>query len=54
MTGTMVYSPVDLAKTSFDAGLKLAKGEEVEKEAQVDMWMINSDNIGDYNLESWD
>ena len=54
MTGTMVYSPVDLAKTSLDAGIKLAKGETVDKEAQVEMWMINSDNIKDYNLESWD
>ena len=54
MTGTMVYSPVDLAKTSLDAGIKLAKGETVDKEAQVEMWMINSDNIKDYDLESWD
>ena len=50
----MVYSPVDLAKTSLDAGIKLAKGETVDKEAQVEMWMINSDNIKDYDLESWD
>lgn len=46
--------PVDLAKTSLDAGIKLAKGETVDKEAQVEMWMINSDNIKDYDLESWD
>lgn len=53
MTGSMVYSPVDLANSSFDAALALAKGESVEKETSVDMWMINPDNIAEQDLENW-
>lgn len=53
MTGTMVYSPVDLAKTSFEAAQKLANGENVEKETQVEMWLINPDNVNDYALDAW-
>ena len=53
MTGSMVYSPVDLAKASLEAAQKLAAGENVEKETAVDMWMINPDNIADMDLEGW-
>lgn len=53
MTGSMVYSPVDLAKASSEAAVKLAKGESVEKETMVEMWMINPDNIGEQDLENW-
>ncbi|WP_314033040.1 sugar ABC transporter substrate-binding protein [Mogibacterium timidum] len=53
MTGTMVYSPVDLAKASEEAAIKLAKGENVEKETTIDMYMINKDNIGQYDLDAW-
>lgn len=54
MTGSMVYSPVELAKAACAAAEKLAKGETVEKETKVDMRMINSDNIGTLDLNSWD
>lgn len=53
MTGTMVYSPVDLAKTAEKAAVKLAKGEGVDKETTIEMYMINRENIGNYDLEAW-
>ena len=53
MTGTMVYSPVDLAKTSCDAAVKLAQGSDVEKDTKIEMWMINRENIKDQDLENW-
>lgn len=53
MTGSMVYSPVDLAKASCAAAVKLGKGEAVEKQTEVEMWMINPDNINSLDLENW-
>lgn len=53
MTGTMVYSPVDLAKTSEQAAIKLAKGESVDRETQVEMYLIDKDNISQYSLDEW-
>lgn len=53
MTGTMVYSPVDLAKASCDAAMKLANGESVEKDTMIEMWMINRDNIDEQDLDNW-
>lgn len=54
MTGTLVYSPVDLAKSSFDAAYALATGGEAEKEVQVDMWLISPENIKDRDLNAWE
>ena len=53
MTGTMVYSPVDLAKTSFEAAQKLYNGEDVDKETQVEMWLISPENVNEYALDAW-
>ena len=53
MTGTMVYSPVDLAKASCEAALALAGGQEVERDTMIEMWMINRDNIDEQDLENW-
>ena len=53
MTGSMVYSPIDLANDGFKAAYAIITGGEYEKETQVPMWMINTDNIGDFDLESW-
>lgn len=53
MTGSMVYSPVDLAETSCAAAVSLVKGESVEKETMVEMWMINPENIGEQDLNGW-
>ncbi len=53
MTGTMVYSPIDMANASFSAAYAIWKGEDYQKDTTVNMWMINTDNIGDYNLDDW-
>lgn len=54
MAGTMVYSPVDLAKSSFDAAYALATGAEAENEVLVPMWLISPENIAERNLEAWE
>lgn len=54
MTATLVYSPVDLAKSSFDAAYTLATGGTPDKEVQVSMWMINKENIGEHDLNKWE
>ena len=53
MTGSMVYSPIDMANASFSAALAIYNGDAFDAETTVDMWMINTENIGDYDLESW-
>ncbi|MEG2382727.1 MAG: sugar ABC transporter substrate-binding protein [Oscillospiraceae bacterium] len=53
MTGSGVYSPIDLAKASVDAAAKVVKGEKFEKETLVDMWLINPENIKGMDLENW-
>ena len=54
MTGSLVYSPVDLAKSSFDAAYAYATGATYEKEVQVPMWLISPENIGERDLENWE
>lgn len=54
MAGTMVYSPVDLARASFEAAYALATGAEAEKEVMVPMWLISPENIAERNLQAWE
>jgi len=53
MTGTMVYSPVELAKASAAAADAIIAGKTFEKETKIEMKMINRDNIKDYDVNSW-
>lgn len=53
MTGSMVYSPIDMAKASFDAAYAIWHDDAYDKETSVDMWMINTENIGQFDLENW-
>lgn len=53
MYASMVYSPVDMATASFNAAFAIAKGEEVELDTKVPMWMINRENIGEFDVNSW-
>ncbi|MEN6340035.1 MAG: substrate-binding domain-containing protein [Clostridiaceae bacterium] len=53
MTGSMVYSPIDMANASFTAAYGIWKGDAVEQETTVKMWMINTDNIAQYDLTTW-
>lgn len=54
MTGSLVYSPVDLAKSSFEAAYAYATGGTYEKEVHVDMWLISPENIAERDLENWE
>lgn len=54
MTGSLVYSPVDLAKNSFDAAYAYATGGTYEKEVQVPMWLISPENIDERDLDNWE
>lgn len=53
MTGSGVYSPIDLAKASVDAAAAAVKGDKFEKETLVDMWLISPENIEGMDLENW-
>lgn len=53
MTGSGVYSPIDLAKASLAAAAAVGKGEAYEKESLVNMWLISPDNIKDIDLDNW-
>lgn len=53
LTATMVYSPIDLANSALEVAKSVCSGGEYEKESQVDMWMISSENIEEFDLESW-
>lgn len=54
MGGTLVYSPVDLAKAAFDAAYAICTGGSYEKDFQIPMWMINADNIDKHDTTSWE
>lgn len=53
MTGSGVYSPIDLAKASVDAAAAVVNGGEFERETLVDMWLISPENIEGMDLENW-
>lgn len=54
MSGTMVYSPIDLAKASCNTAYAAVTGGKYEKETLVDMWLISPENIKERNLEAWE
>lgn len=53
MTGSGVYSPIDLAKAAVDAAAAVVNGETYERETLVDMWLIDPENIKTMDLNSW-
>ena len=53
MSGTVVYSPVKLAEASLEAVIGLLEGKDVQKDTKVDMELINSENLKDYDIDSW-
>ena len=53
MTGSMVYSPIDLAKASASAVDAILTGKTFEKETKINMKMINRDNISQEDLKNW-
>lgn len=53
MTGSGVYSPIDLAKASVDAADAIFNGKPYERETLVNMWLIDPENIKGMDLQSW-
>jgi ABC-type sugar transport system substrate-binding protein len=53
MTGSMVYSPIDMAKASFNAAYAIWSGGAYEQETLVNMWLISTENISQFDLTNW-
>lgn len=53
MSGTGAQSPVNLGKIAIEKAYAVLAGEEVEKDTVVETFIINADNIDNYDLEGW-
>ena len=53
VTGTGAQSPISIGKTIAELYYKWKAGEEVEARYPIPTFMINSDNIAEYNNGGW-
>ena len=53
VTGTGAQSPMTIGKTIAELYYKWKAGEEVESRYPIETFMINSDNIAEYNNGGW-
>ena len=53
VTGTGAQSPISIGKTIAELYYKTLAGETVEPRYPIDTFMINSDNIAEYNNGGW-
>lgn len=53
MSGTGAQSPINLGKIAVESAYKYLAGETLEENVIVDTFIINADNIDDYDLEGW-
>jgi len=53
VTGTGAQSPISIGKTIAELYYKWKAGETVEERYPIETFMINSDNIADYNNGGW-
>ena len=53
VTGTGAQSPISIGKTIAELYYKWKAGETVEARYPIETFMINSDNIADYNNGGW-
>ena len=53
VTGTGAQSPMTIGKTIAELYYKWKAGEEVESRYPIETFMINSDNIDEYNNGGW-
>ena len=54
MAGTLVYSPVDLARASFDAAYAICTGEDYEQDFPIPIWLISPETIAERALHKWE
>ena len=53
ITGTGAQSPITIGKTIAELYYKWKDGEEIEDRYPIETFMINSDNIDEYNNGGW-
>ena len=53
MKATSAQSPAELARQAIDAAYTLLEGGTVEHDILVDSFIINEDNVDQYDLDSW-
>ena len=53
VTGTGAQSPISIGKTIAELYYKVAAGETVDERYPIETFMINSDNIEEYNNGGW-
>ena len=53
VTGTGAQSPISIGKTIAELYYKWKAGEEVEPRYPIETFMINADNIAEYNNGGW-
>jgi ABC-type sugar transport system, periplasmic component len=53
MSGTGAQSPVNLGKIAVESAYKHLNGESLEKDTVVDTFIINTENIDQYDLDGW-
>ena len=53
VTGTGAQSPISIGKTIAELYYKWKAGEEVDPRYPIPTFMINSDNIDEYNNGGW-
>jgi len=53
VTGTGAQSPISIGKTIAELYYKVQAGETVEERYPIETFMINSDNIDEYNNGGW-
>jgi len=51
--GTGAQSPINIAKTSVEVAYKILNKQHYEKNVPITTFMINQDNIDDYDINSW-
>jgi len=51
--GTGAQSPINIAKTSVEVAYKILNKQSYKKNVPIKTFMINQDNIDDYDIDSW-
>jgi len=51
--GSGAQSPINIAKTSVEIAYKILNKQPYEKNVPVKTFMINQDNIDEYDIDSW-
>lgn len=53
LVGTGAQSPIQIGEKSAEVAYKIMNGEEFEKRIPVETFLINSDNIDEFDIDGW-